>query len=245
LIVNSKGVHIRVRVAEFSDTTTIALLPCITDGHVIGIRLREIAVPSTNSVYYERIVPSGLTLFDKISADGHRSRPAKTICIRQSFVRRATSSTLHEAARRGNIPILRLLLKKGAAAAREDLGAALGAAVRAEQGKCIQTLLDHDADTEFVYQKATPLAWAVLSDHETIAQLMLSNGANPEWKFEDQENLLAWASRHGRRQTVQLLLAGGANPNVMDRLGQTPIAHARRRTDESLVELLRNAGARS
>ena len=118
------------------------------------------------------------------------------------------------------LPVLKLLIEKGASLeTRDEKGnTALAYAVRDREIKSVTVLLDH--------------------------------GANIETRDKDGTTPLMFASEYGYIPIARLLLARGARVNVKDSQGRTALVYASlakdvsKSTKASMVNLLRNHGAR-
>ncbi|MFC1762329.1 ankyrin repeat domain-containing protein [Planctomycetota bacterium] len=100
------------------------------------------------------------------------------------------------------------------------------------------------------------LLWASRMEHWEIAELLIRNGANVNFMFQNPKGWnrgltpLFIASSHGKKDIVELLLANGAELNLMPS-GDTALDIARRygehtgiREYTEIVELLQKHGAK-
>lgn len=140
------------------------------------------------------------------------------------FIMGGGRTPLMWAAFRGNVPLVRLLLERGARVNDFTLvGGPLAQAAWADRREAAEVLLRAGAqvDQRDLIANYTPLHWAASSEHRdpTLVKLLLSKGADPN--------------------------AAGGQP-VDGFLGelQTPLGLACKRGETPLVEALRQAGAR-
>ncbi len=119
-------------------------------------------------------------------------------------------TALHYAVRGGNIPLIRLLLERGAK-------------VDALDGDGLTPLL-HLSKTR---SKADPLP---------VLELLASHGANVDARDERHGTLLMHFARRGYAKGVEWLLAHGANPQLRNRSGKTAAECVR--SDGAMVKLL-------
>ncbi|KAM0794815.1 ankyrin repeat-containing domain protein [Usnea florida] len=123
-------------------------------------------------------------------------------------------TALVHATKKGNEPVVRLLLENGA------------------NPECKSYLHDHE----------TALTVAAFSGSLSISQLLLENGADIESSNMDGETSLIIAVRQGHQSVVQLLLEKGANFESTSMWGGKSINHAARYGHESIVRLLLEKG---
>ncbi|KAH9844884.1 Ankyrin repeat and protein kinase domain-containing protein [Teratosphaeria destructans] len=114
--------------------------------------------------------------------------------------------------------------------------------------KIVQVLLQHGADCNARgVEGKTPLAHAVIGDHESAADILLSHGAQVLAVDDQQRSALHLAVTHGRERILRILIRHCANDNgaldVCDVQGNTPLHLAINMNLDSLVEVLCEAGA--
>lgn len=119
-------------------------------------------------------------------------------------------TALHYAVRGGKIPLITLLLERGAGVNALD-----------ESGL---TPLLHLSKTR---SKADPIP---------VLELLYKNGADIDARDETQSTLLMYFARQGKAEPVQWLLAHGASPHARNQSGKTAAQLARKHT--ALVMLL-------
>ncbi len=160
---------------------------------------------------------------------------------------------LYEAARGGNVAMVKLLLDYGAVIQTRTYNALNGAAYYNREA-VVRLLLDHGADanggpilggdTEVIWG-ATPLRMAAMKGHKDIVELLLAHGATVDAGGRSGRTALHWAALKGHRDTVKLLLEYGADVDVLDELGRTALDWAMIRGQAEVVELLRRRAASS
>lgn len=89
----------------------------------------------------------------------------------------------------------------------------------------------------------TPLHWAAYQNHEGVARLLLSLGADVRSVDDEGLTPLHWASLKGHFQMVQFLILNGAGVNEKDSDGFTPLDLAKQKNMKNTVSLLRNSGS--
>jgi ankyrin repeat protein len=123
----------------------------------------------------------------------------------------------------------------------------------AQQGQLIVTrfLIENNADLDSRDDFGrTALHWAALNGHKSMAELLLSKGANPNAAIHagaragpPGQTPLHFAAQNGYRNVCEALLAGKAELNAKDAYEQTPLHLAADRGFSSVVELLLTRGA--
>jgi ankyrin repeat protein len=156
---------------------------------------------------------------------------------------------------RGNVEVVRLLLKKGArpnadkgVEVRND-ASALFFAVMAGDVQTAGALLDAGArlgDRMKILGRfvQSPLLYATFGDTAMVESL-IGKGANPNEVDDDKISVLGWATIANHAGMVQSLLARGAQVNHVDNFGMTPLQYAASIDfgDTAVLEKLIAAGA--
>ena len=75
-----------------------------------------------------------------------------------------------------------------------------------------------------------------------IVKVLLSAGANPDWKRGGDSTFVA-AALYGHAEIVKILLSAGADPDIEDLGGQTALMKAARQGHAEVVKILLAAGA--
>jgi ankyrin repeat protein len=155
---------------------------------------------------------------------------------------------LYEAARNGNITMVKLLLDYGAVLQTRTYNALTGA-VQFNHSEIVKLLLDYGADTNSRFQQSgfnakevnmgpSPLRVAAMKGHLDIVKLLLEGGAIVDACGQTGRTALHWAALKGHRDIVKLLLDYGADSCVHDELGRTALEWALIRGREEVTNLL-------
>jgi RNA polymerase sigma factor (sigma-70 family) len=138
---------------------------------------------------------------------------------------------LYEAARNGNINMVKLLFEYGAVLQTRTYNPLNGAA-QFNHKEIVELLLDYGADangksklngskvTEILVG-STPLRLAAMKGHRDIVKLLLEHGAIVDARGQTGRSALHWASLKGHHDIVKLLLDYGADISVQDELSRT------------------------
>jgi uncharacterized protein len=167
----------------------------------------------------------------------------------QEIASRKSSLDIHEAAALGNLPQLKNLLdhdKSLVGSYSPDGFTALALAAYLGQKDAVQRLLEAGADPNAVAKNETgftALTGAVSQNHNEVAKILVENGANVNYSYEDGFTPLIHAAHAGNFELVKLLLEKGANPKAKNSEGKTPIAYAREKGHDKVTELLKTYGA--
>ena len=97
----------------------------------------------------------------------------------------------------------------------------------------------------------SPLSWAAWKGHETVVDLLLKNGAQPDSKDGDGQTPLTWAIEGGNAEVIQLLLDKGVKVDYWytrirraydgffgEEFERTPLSRAAEKGNERAVKLL-------
>ena len=136
---------------------------------------------------------------------------------------------------RGNVEVVRLLLKKGA-----KQNADKGVEVRNDASALFFAVMAGDAQTAGVLLEAgarlgdrmkilgrfaqSPLVYATTLDSGMV-EYLINKGASPNEVDDDKISVLGWATIANNVGAVQLLLARGAQVNHVDNFGMTPLLY--------------------
>ena len=178
----------------------------------------------------------------------------------------ADEAALREAAIKGDIEAVKMLLEKGVNVNAKDVDGRTALTEAAFYGRTeiAKLLLDKGAD---VFAKkndgATPLTMA--AGHKEIAEMiqreiqllevagkgdsamvkeLLDKGACVNVRDPEGRTPLTEASWNNHVDTVKLLLDRGANPNARKADGATPLSIATNKRYKEILELLKKAGAK-
>lgn len=139
-------------------------------------------------------------------------------------------SLVYQAASMGNsIPLLRLLLDKGASPDVKTLTGLtpLMAASGRANIEAMRLLIEKKADVNAKNEAgATPLIAAASTGKAEAVRMLLEKGADPNVKTKRNETALAAAATAGVEETAKLLLDHGAGVNVQDIRGYSPLLYA-------------------
>jgi len=128
----------------------------------------------------------------------------------------------------------------------EDGNTALNLAVKNNNPKIVQTLLNNNANPNIPYTYMngfTALIVAVRNNNPTIVQMLLDEGANPYIQDHYGCTALHRVTRNTNSEIVQMLLDKGANPNIQDIDGWTALFGAVTDNRSDIVQMLLDAGA--
>ncbi|XP_047101595.1 TD and POZ domain-containing protein 1-like isoform X2 [Schistocerca piceifrons] len=118
------------------------------------------------------------------------------------------SRKLREAAKKGAVEEVRLLLAAGA------------------------DVVARDVDGE------TALHWAALRGHAAVVRLLLSAASDPNARDQWWRTPLHWAARNGHTEAAAALLQAGADRGKTDEDADTPLDYARQQNQHHLIEML-------
>jgi ankyrin repeat protein len=93
------------------------------------------------------------------------------------------------------------------------------------------------------YKGRTPLSWAAQEGRDTVAQLLLHNGAAIDEMDQAGHTALSRASQNGYEAVARLLIERGADVNAGGIDGQTPLLLASKNGRVAVVKLLIERGA--
>lgn len=87
--------------------------------------------------------------------------------------------------------------------------------------------------------KKTPLHWAVIGDHKTVAEVLMAFHADVNARDDEGETPLFLAAQTGKVDMVELLLTSiHTDPDRANLRGDTPLHQAVRNDDKDVAELL-------
>ncbi len=164
----------------------------------------------------------------------------------------APISALYHACMSDNVPLVNLLLDRGA---NTQDGEAIYHAAQLDRRACLEALVAHGADlssTQSPYGN-TPLYFLVGHQHDDDGRAawfkgltwLLEHGADPNVpSYQKQETPLQGVAGGGPKlATARALLAHGADPNLRRGDGRTAFAIAVRHGNRAIAALLRESGA--
>ncbi|KAK2771177.1 ankyrin repeat protein [Colletotrichum kahawae] len=150
---------------------------------------------------------------------------------------------LYAALDRGDIPIIQLLLDRGA---RFDVPRIVACAERTGNASIMRLLLDKGANVNSCSPAGFPILYYATQRRDVeMVGLLVEKGANVNTinPNEYSSTTLQQAVYERWKEGVELLLAHGADPNLRDRTGSTALLHAVRQHWKEGVELLLAHGA--
>jgi len=170
-----------------------------------------------------------------------------TILMLTSTTAFAASTSLVDAARRGDAEAVRTLLGSKSVdvnAAAADGSTALEWAVQHDDAKMVDALIRAGANVRAVNAFGVqPVAIAAEKGNAEVLRLLLSAGADPEAGLSAGETALMTAARTGAVAPLQLLLEHGAKVDAHDARGQTALMWAAARNNADAIGALVKAGA--
>jgi ankyrin repeat protein len=137
-------------------------------------------------------------------------------------------------ARGRNLPLARLLLKRGSTPEN-----ALWAAAFAQDVEAIDLLVRSGASLDPVTEDETPFLTAIKWSRFAGAERMLHHGADVN--FQNSKGLTALhlvLKKNSERRHILMLLRHGADPTLRSRDGKSPLDLVRNRRDKTLFTLL-------
>lgn len=154
---------------------------------------------------------------------------------------------MHDVARRGHVPVLRLLLKQNMEINHQDSNGktALHYAVREGRLEASEILLQAGALPNVPDRFGqTPLHLAVDKRNRRMMQLLIVNGADVNAKDDRGQTPMHRAVRHASCAALiaKILLDAGAAPSVIDKDHRTPLHLAFKYGREEAIQLLLNVG---
>ncbi len=155
---------------------------------------------------------------------------------------------LHDAAYKGDVARLRMLLDQGAYVSQEDPeennDTPLHTAAAAGQAECVHLLLERGADKDATNKRTeTPLSQATSRGHSECVRALLDAGADMEIRERWNGRALHCAADGGHAECVRLLLQKGARIESLGESGRKPLHHAASQGHPECVRLLLDAGA--
>ena len=159
-----------------------------------------------------------------------------------------TGTPLMQAVSKKSKPIVDLLLKAGADpnVVEKVVGqTALRIAAQRGDDTLIRILIKNGAKVDITDEDDTPLIRALWQKHFSSAELLLKDGADPNFPGHDGFTPLMWAVMSGYDGIVRKLIAAGADLNVRNDNGHTALDIALREGNREVAAILEQAGART
>ncbi|MEJ2434291.1 MAG: ankyrin repeat domain-containing protein [Pseudolabrys sp.] len=127
------------------------------------------------------------------------------------------TTALGEAARKGRVAMIDLLLKHGARIDARNVGGAtpLYIAANGDRTRAVHELLAKGADPNIARKNGlTPLAAAAYNGNEAIVADLLAHHANPNTPDKTEKTAILYAAAKGFTPVVQRLLDAGVDPRA-------------------------------
>ena len=160
----------------------------------------------------------------------------------------AQTTSVIDAARKGDREAVRALLKQGAdvSAAEGDGTTALHLAARAGDAELVQVLVYAGANLRATTRLGayTPLMMAAQAGHSAAVAALIAGGADVKATSTTGTTPLMFAAQSGDTRTVTMLVEGGSEVNARETaMGQTPLMFAVAYNRVDVVRLLAARGA--
>jgi uncharacterized protein len=158
------------------------------------------------------------------------------------------NNLLFEAARKGCVSALDVLVKAGASPLARDRMGNVALAIAARMGRIafVKALLLDKTNTEQRDRPnvagSTPLFQAVQANRTEVAKLLIEAEANVGVANSQGETALSAAAFNANAELAELLLAHKASPDTVDATGKSVIVYAAARGATRIVEMLLAAG---
>jgi ankyrin repeat protein len=152
---------------------------------------------------------------------------------------------LIEAARRGHLDTVKVLVEGGADVNRQGEAwyGPLHCAAYGGHLETVKYLLEHGASVQVFEGHDRPLNSAAQAGHVHIAELLLGHGADINAQGVDGGTPLENAVSYGQVEMVKFLLTNGAQVNARANYGRTPLHAAAWNDDVRMGRLLLEHGA--
>ena len=188
------------------------------------------------------------------SVDGVRSMEAKIKAYVQNIDQKMFAEPMFWAAKYGNLPAVRALLKAGEGINKSlcrNNWTVLRVAAFHSHVALVKELIKAGADVNLqatdvtgpIILNYTALHLAAVTSHTTIIMELIKGGADVNIACSDGVTPLHIATEAGHEAGVVALMYAGADINAVMRDGHTPLSVAVHKKHERIVELLKHFGA--
>jgi len=153
-----------------------------------------------------------------------------------------------EAARKGCISAIPMLVKVGASRGARDRLSDTALAIAARMGRLafVKALLGAGADADELNRAnaagSTPLIQAALANRAEVAKLLVEAGARVEAANAQGESALSAAAFNGNAELARIFLDHKGAPDAADATGKSVIVYAAARGAAPIVAMLLDAG---
>ncbi len=163
---------------------------------------------------------------------------------------KAPDISIHDAARKGNIDVVKQHLAAGtdANAELDYVGTPLHAAAFGGRNEITEFLIAKGADVNAKdSERGSPLHLAASRGHKEIAELLIAEGADVNAKDSGMDGVipLHFAAYKGHKEIAELLISKGANVNAKSDDGETPLDVTFHRKRTTTADLLRKHGGKT
>jgi uncharacterized protein len=159
----------------------------------------------------------------------------------------AGNATLIDAAKSGNVQLVRTLLKQRTDVNGQEADGmtALHWSVRNNDAETAQLLIRAAANAKAANRYGvTPITLAAENGNSALVEMLLKAGADPNTSLPEGETVLMTAARSGNVDAVKALIARGANVNATEKWqDQTALMWAAGENHAGVVKALVEAGA--
>lgn len=165
------------------------------------------------------------------------------VALTIGFMSAAQAGPLHNAARAGDVDLLKELLAKGADVNQDSVsGTPLIVAAQSGQTAAARALLDAGADANLVGGELSPLQAAARAGSGDIVVMLLAEGADVTVTSRFGNTPLHLAAGSGSVAAVLALIEAGADVTARNRVGLRPAELAGASGHFDVIELLRDRG---
>jgi uncharacterized protein len=148
------------------------------------------------------------------------------------------------AAWHGNIPMMELLVKRGADVNRMNgvKEQALMLAVWTSQREAAAWLLDHGAKINREGNEWSALHYAAFVGNADLAKFLLQKGADINAKSNNGSTVLMMAAHEGHEKVAEMLLTAGADRSIKNDWGEDALTWAMRYNNLTIAKMVTSAG---